>query len=202
MADCNEAIRLDPGSADVLNCRANVHEPTQPLRRALRDLNAAAVAEPTYPRTYSQSGRRAISTMNAPRTPCATAKSKAMQLQPDDFMAPHLRGRAYFAMRKYEQAEMSFGLAIEKSSGYGWAYYRRALDLDACKKSMRSCSAIATSCSSRNTSPKFVLYERAECHLALKHYEETVRDCEAVLKIEPRHANALRCSRVAQAEIK
>jgi tetratricopeptide (TPR) repeat protein len=110
MADCEEAIRLDPASAEAFDGRGNVLTSDKKFERALDDFDQSIRLDPKFARAFAD---RAVTfgLMHEPRL-AVRDYTEAVRLDPNNVLAHVDRAEAYVKVRRADLAIDDYGEAI------------------------------------------------------------------------------------------
>jgi tetratricopeptide (TPR) repeat protein len=110
MADCEEAIRLDPANAEAFDLRGNVLASDKKFERALDDFDRSIRLDPKFARAFSD---RAVTfgLMHEPRL-AVRDYTEAVRLDPNNVQAHVDRAEAYVKVRRADLAIDDYGEAI------------------------------------------------------------------------------------------
>ncbi len=124
LAECNEAIRVNPGSAEAYWNRANAYSRRHRNVEAIGDLTEAIRLEPDAAGAYSFRG--VVRTELGQYDAAITDFAEAIRILPD-FALPYAgRGRLWCLRGDYRQALRDFDDAIRVDPRYSTAYFERA----------------------------------------------------------------------------
>ena len=119
----NEAIRLNPDSAEAYTGRGLAYKSLGQHQRAIQDYNQAIRLKPDYAEAY---GNRGLAYAKLGQYQRAIQDcTKAISLQPDFAEAYYLRGVAYGLLGQYQRAIQDYDQAIRLKPYFANAYYNR-----------------------------------------------------------------------------
>jgi tetratricopeptide (TPR) repeat protein len=214
LADCTEAIRLDPNYADAYHCRGSIYSLQGALDHALADYDRAIQLQPDDEIAYSNRGSIYYQYENYQMAIDDFSRSIALNPTP---IAYHLLGRTYLAKHEYDKAISEFEKAIALKEDYAAAYrsrgeaysqegnhYRAERDrtyaewLDAQDKNKvvtsedatvdKTDQYIATSTAAINQNPNDAdaYFDRAMAYQANGDYDRAIADLDQSIKLNPR----------------
>jgi tetratricopeptide (TPR) repeat protein len=136
LADCNEALKLDPRPAHVWNNRGNIWRAKGDLNKAIVDFNEAVRLDPDYQLAYKNRGN----VWNDKRAydKAIVDYNEAIRLIPTDADAFNNRGSMHMQKGAYDQAIADWNEALKLDSKSAPAYNNLAWLLATCPdKSLR-----------------------------------------------------------------
>jgi tetratricopeptide (TPR) repeat protein len=110
IADCTEAIQLDPSNAPAHATRGEAYRLKQEYEKAFADLNVAIILDPKQAMPYSRRG--AILVVRRDYDKAITDFDTAIRLDPELAMAYGCRGDAYCNIHDYIKAIDDYNKAI------------------------------------------------------------------------------------------
>jgi lipoprotein NlpI len=123
IADCTEAIRLNPKYAPAFGDRGDAHYHKGDYDRAIADDTEAIRLDPKYALSFSGRGDAYLAKQNYDRA--IADYNEAIRLDPKYFWAFNSRGIAYFAKQDYDRAIADYTEAIRLDPKYDLAYVNR-----------------------------------------------------------------------------
>ena len=125
IADCSQAIQLDPSDADAYSNRAHVYYARRQYNHAIEDLNEAIRLHPSDADLLSNRG---LAYNNMGQYDHAIEDlSQAIRLNPDLADAFYNRGIAYRHTEQLDRAIADYGQAIRLNPKYAGAFNNRGL---------------------------------------------------------------------------
>jgi tetratricopeptide (TPR) repeat protein len=183
----NEAIKLQPDSAESYTRRGIAYDNLGQHQRAIEDFNEAVRLPSNNADTYFNRGnayanlkqyQKAIEDFN-----------EAIRLKPDLAVAYNNRGNAYSNIGQYEQSIRDFGEAIRLKPDDADAYYNRGCSLDSLKQREQ---AIKDYSEAVRLKPDHAdaYYNMGNDYAYLKQYEKAIADIGEAIRLKPDFANA------------
>src|SRR5271157_1147829 len=129
IADYNEAIRLNPGSAGVAHQgRGRAWRDKKEYDKAIADCNEAIRLDPGHARAYYTRG--VVWSDKNDYDKAIADYNEAIRLDPGYERAYNGRGNAWRAKKDYDKAIADYNEDIRLDPGYARAYYGQAIRLD------------------------------------------------------------------------
>jgi lipoprotein NlpI len=125
LADCDEAIRLDPKNATAYNNRCWAHNNRDESDLALADCNEAIRLDPKNLGPYANRGNAYLAQGDYDRA--MTDFNEASRLDPKNAVVYNGRGNVYFAKADYGRAIADYSAAIGADPKFAVAYFERGL---------------------------------------------------------------------------
>lgn len=194
LADYNKAIELNPLDVESFNMRGITHNRKGDHGRAIADFSRAVEIDPNYTFAFSNRGDvyMAMGRFDLATVDYTVAINK-MKTRPSVRLGLYYndRGRAYLALKIYEQALADFNKAIELSPGYD-PYYSRGQYYFA-KQDYENALADYTKAIeliSKWSSVPSLKYEthnfynhRGLTHLAIRDYDKAIADFTKAIEL-------------------
>lgn len=114
LADCNEALRLDPGRAHYWNNRGNIWRAKGDTVKAIADFNQAVRIDPDYQAAYKNRGN--VWSDRGAFDKAVTDYTEALRLDPKDADACNNRGSMWMQQGQYDKAIADWNQAMTLDS--------------------------------------------------------------------------------------
>jgi tetratricopeptide (TPR) repeat protein len=132
LADYDQALKLDPSSAEANFNKAMVLQHMGDSAGAITQFTAAIKLEPNY--VDAITSRASAFNRNGDTKSAIADYTKAIQINPDDAMMLYNRGRIYLNQLNYDKAVVDFSEAIRMQPVFPEAYVNRGVAYTAVNK--------------------------------------------------------------------
>ncbi|MDP1751785.1 MAG: tetratricopeptide repeat-containing glycosyltransferase family protein [Reyranella sp.] len=183
----DQAIALDPGSADAFNDRGTVLQCLQRYDEALASHDRAATLRPDDASAYYNQG---TALLNLGRHEEALARyDRAISLDPRYADAHMNRGLALQRLHRYEESLSNYDKAIALNPGWADAYNDRGAAL---QKLQRHEEALASYDKAAMLKPGCAdaCFNQGNALLALQRHAEALAHYDRAISLEPHHVDA------------
>jgi|GEM_PF-1156587 len=182
IADCNEALRLQPAYADAFNNRGLAYYYKDDHGNAMKDYNEAIRLDPKLAMAYYNRGT--IYLQSAEYDKAISDLNNALSLDPKQPGAYNNRGRVYFEKGDYDKAIADYTGAIRQKPADSAAYFNRATALDARDDFDK---AIADLNKAIDIDPAFssAYISRANIAFRLGEFDKAIADFTKAIKLDP-----------------
>ncbi|HLH92525.1 MAG TPA: tetratricopeptide repeat protein [Xanthobacteraceae bacterium] len=183
IADCNEAIRLDPKNAPAYNNRGNAYRAKGDRDHAIADYSEAIRLNPKYAFAYYNRGNAYAD--KGDRDRAIADYSEAIRLDPKYAFAYNGRGNAYVDKGDRERAIGDYTEAIRLDPKFALAYYARGTAYQATRDLDR---AIADYDQAIRLDPKyaFAYNNRGNAHRAKGDLDRAIADYDQAIRLDPK----------------
>lgn len=190
IADCNEALRLDPRCPMAFDRRAQALTGKGNLDEALADFEKAIKLTPQYASTYSQRARAWLRKGDLDRT--LADCDEALQREPSLSLAHYFRGRVWSRKAASERAIAAYTKALSLNPHYVPALNARGNEL---YKKGEFAKAEADYTAAIKLDPKFdmvhIHYNRGNARLRLNRLDHAKADYEEALRHDDNYVPAM-----------
>lgn len=187
IADCTQAIRLDPGMGAAYHYRALSLNDRGDYDRAIADYNEAIRLDPR--RSWSYYGRGDCYDNKGDYDRAIADYNEAIRLDPKYAEAYYNRAVIYYRRREHDRAIADFGETIrldpkapEPYNNRGGTYVGKG-DYD---------KAIADYTEAIKLDPKYVSAYSNRCfvYVSKRDYDKAIADCNEAIRLDPNYATA------------
>ena len=187
IAECTEAIRLDPNNAWGYCLRGDAHLGKGDYNSAIADYTQAIQLEPNQARAYFGRGEAYLSKRDYDSA--IADYTEAIRLDPKNAAAYSRRGDAYGCKGDYDSAIADYTQAIRLDPEYAWAYSRRG---DAYRGKGDYDSAIADYTQAIRLDPKnaWAYTGRGEAYRGKRDFNSAIADYTQAIRLDPKCASA------------
>lgn len=190
IADCDEALRLDPACATAFDRRAQALTATGRTDEALADFETAIGLTPDYASTYSHRARAWLAKDDFDKA--LADCDAALKIEPSLTLAHYVRGRVFSRQAATDKAIGSYSLAVRLNPHYVPALNARGNEW---YKKGQFAKAEADYSAAIRLDPKFDLVHihsnRGNARLHLKRTKLAKADYEEALKHDDTYAPAI-----------
>jgi len=183
----NQAIQLDPNSANAYFNRGTIYGQLCNYSKALSDLTRAIVLNPEFTEVYCNRG---IVYSQLDRYDEAIADyTHAIALEPKSGKAYFNRGNTYIEMKYYNEAILDYNEFIKIDPNYAEAYYNRGTAYSKLRKINEAFSDFNKAI---EIDPNYanVYYNRGVEHANLNHLTDALSDFNKVIELNQKDATA------------
>jgi tetratricopeptide (TPR) repeat protein len=191
IADCNEALRLDPNSTAGFNNRGNAWTAKKEYDKAIADYSAAIRIEPKCAIYWV--GRGIALTEKGEFKAALSDFDEALRLDPKHQTAYFGRGKAWHLQNQLDKAIADYGVALSLNPDAAASYNRghawqekREFD----KAIADFTEAIRTADEVQRVDPHFavIYYNRGRAFLEKKAYDRAIADFSETIRLSPKEA--------------
>jgi tetratricopeptide (TPR) repeat protein len=195
LADCEQAIRLDPLYAPAYLMRGLLRRRAGQLDRAIEDASQALVLDPNLTAAYLIRGTAYV---RQRRFDLAIADlDELLRLEPDNALACNERGLAHANRGDYDRAIADYGSALHLEPRFTLARHNRAVALRLKGDHALAVAELTAVLQVQPTNAR-VLLDRGLALLALGEHARAAADLDAALALDPTLDEARRHRQEAQ----
>lgn len=183
----DEALQLDPSSAQAHNGRGVVLFSREELESAIAAYDEAIRLEPDFFKPYSNRGSLFHSKGEYDRA--LVEFNEAIRLNPDFDVALQGRGICLFDMQKYKEAIKDFTRLLELNAGSAWAFSMRGLAHHHLAETDAAISDFDQSIELDATSA-WTFNCRGCAHYEVEDFDSAIKDYKEAIRLDPDFADA------------
>jgi tetratricopeptide (TPR) repeat protein len=185
IADCTEAIRLDPKSASAYRIRGAARSNLEDYQGAIADFNRALWLAPKYEGAYLNRGM-ARSNMGDYQGAIVDF-NEVLRLYPTDSGAYYHRGIARSNLGEHQGAIADFNESIRLTDPkYSYYAYANRAEVFVVQKNFQSALKDANQAIQLNSKYFFGFVARGAAHIGLNDYEGAQKDFDQAMRIAPK----------------
>jgi tetratricopeptide (TPR) repeat protein len=183
----NEAIKLQPDSAEAYTSRGIAYDNLGQHERAIEDFNAAIRLPSDNADAYYNRGNAYSSLKQYQRA--IEDYNEVIRLKPDYANVYNNRGDAYSSLKQYQRAIDDFGTAIRLKPDHADAYYNRGCSYDSLNQQQL---AIEDYSQAIRLKPDHAdaYYNMGNDYSYLKQYQRAIDGLNDAIRLKPDYANA------------
>jgi serine/threonine protein kinase/regulator of sirC expression with transglutaminase-like and TPR domain len=190
LEDLDKAIGFEPDMASLYLNRANIKASLKNYAAAVKDLDHVIAKKPSSIQAYANRGRcyKEMNKINE----ALRDFNKALSLAPKQADVLLARSQLYSAAKQYTQALNDMNKVVQLSPRNFTAYYQRGLVQLRLKNHKAVIDDITTAISfaGPKTNTQDAYYYRGNSHMALRIYQNAIRDFSRVLVNNTKDADA------------
>jgi tetratricopeptide (TPR) repeat protein len=183
----NQAIQLDPNSADAYYNRGTLYGQSYNYSKALSDLTRTIELNPEFAEAYVNRG---ITYCQLGRYTEAIADyTHAIELEPKNGNAYFNRGNTYYTLENYTEAILDYNKSIKINPNYTEAYFPRG---NVYYKLGQHAKAISDYTKAIETNPENAeaYNKRGIVYSSMGQYTKALSDFNRAIELNPKHAEA------------